>query len=79
LTPQECREFIRGHSRRIDQLHQEVNDLAKQHIEDFHFLDYQVSLFWRCDTSPIGMCVFNLDDWGRPIDCRYCHGPVERK
>ena len=63
----------------IDGRYQAVRDLAKEHIEDFHFVDYAVSLFWTCDLSPIGMCVFELDDFGRKTRCRYCGGGVERK
>lgn len=41
----------------------------------------KVSHFWRCEKSPIGMCVWELGDQGFNIDCvcRYCRGPVERK
>lgn len=79
MTPAEAAKVIRGKAREIDRLHQEIRDIAKDHIEDFHFLDHQVSTFWTCDKSPIGMCVFNLNDRGQMIDCRYCHGPTERK
>ena len=63
----------------MERLDQEIRDIAKANIEDYHFLDYQVSKFWTCDKSPIGMCLFQLDDYGRPTLCRYCHGPTERK
>jgi hypothetical protein len=58
---------------------QAIDKLAAAHVKDFHFLDHKVSTFWDCDKSTIGMCVFKLDDWGRPTSCIYCHGPVERK
>lgn len=57
----------------------EASDIAKQHIPDYHFLDYRVSTFWTCDDSPIGMCVFKLNDNCQPTSCRYCGGPTERK
>jgi len=64
----------------------EINAIAKALISDFHFLDYEVSTFWTCDASPIGMCVWEirLDSsmYALPKDywnCRYCGGPVERK
>ena len=29
--------------------------------------------------SVVGMCVFNLNENGQPIDCRYCKGPPRRQ
>lgn len=74
-----ARRLIEEMSRHIEGCHSVVRDVAKAHIPDFHFLDYEVSLFWKCEQSPIGMCVFRLDDRGRQTSCRYCGGPVERK
>lgn len=74
-----ARSTIEAASREVERLNQVVRDVAKEHIEDFHFLDYRVSMFWTCDASPIGMCLFHLDDNGRMTRCRYCGGPVERK
>lgn len=65
----------------IDRLNSEINNIAREVIPDFHFLDYKVSTFWTCEESPIGMCVWALDK-GRfhlNCQCRYCGGPVERK
>lgn len=73
------REAILSRQRAIECLRGEIDDLAKEYIPDFHFLDFAVSTFWECDGSPIGMCVFRLDDSGRKMGCRYCGGPVERK
>jgi hypothetical protein len=79
LTPQEAQKIIQHKARIIERLYQEIRDIATANIEDFHFLDYQVSNFWTCDKSPIGMCVFILNEGCRPTNCRYCHGPTERK
>jgi len=57
----------------------DIEDLVKIVVDDYHFLSYQVSTFWTCEKSPVGMCIFHLDDHGQPHDCRYCGGPVERK
>lgn len=76
------REAIQKLDREIRQKEQDVNDLAKAHIPDFHFLDYRVSRFWTCDDSPIGMCVFKREDINghlRETECRYCNQPTERK
>lgn len=70
---------IKSIARRIEKDQQAIKDIAKEHIPDFHFLDYSVSTFWECKKSPIGMCVFNLSDHGNRTDCRYCGQPVERK
>jgi hypothetical protein len=60
--------------------HSEIDDLAKLVIPDFHFLDFMVSKFWKCDLSPIGVCVFHVSEsTNRPTYCRYCKEPVERK
>jgi hypothetical protein len=77
-----ARELIGSHWRAIDRAQSEVNEIAKLVIPDFHFLDYAVSNFWECDKSPIGWCVFKLEEIGgalRKTHCRYCGGPVERK
>jgi len=79
MTPKECAELILKKQREIDRLYHEINKIAKEYIDDFHFMDYAVSTFWRCEKSPIGMCVFKLNERGRKTDCRYCDGPVERK
>ena len=79
MTPKECCNLIMEKRRGIDRLHQEIDDIAKDHILDFHFLDYRVSIFWSCVLSPIGMCVFCIDRNGLLTKCRYCGDPVERK
>ena len=65
----------------IDSCNHQINEIARKHIPDFHFLDHKVSTFWDCDKSPIGMCVWNLDEgrFNNNCHCRYCGGPVERK
>lgn len=75
----EARRKINARQARIDLLNREIKDIAKQHIPDFHWLDYAVSTFWNCDESPIGVCLFILNERGRKTYCRYCGGPVERK
>ncbi len=72
---------IKAKQTQIDHLHFEIDQIAKSKIPDFHFLDYKVSTFWPCDKSPIGMCVWKLDQGRLHIDCkcRYCGNPVERK
>lgn len=82
MTPSDVRKIIRRKA-----LMAEINDIAKAHIPDFHFLDYQVSTSQTCDRSPIGMCVWRkaLEPGGwryKPMQewfCRYCGGPFERK
>jgi hypothetical protein len=79
MTQEECRVMICACRQQIDAAEHTMNTIAKEHIPDFHFLDYAVSNFWPCDTSPIGMCVFKIDENGRKTDCRYCGGPTVRK
>jgi hypothetical protein len=76
-----CAERIKCKQREIDTLKYDIDCIATAHIPDFHFLDYKVSTFWTCKKSPIGMCVFALQEGRFHIDCtcRYCHNPVERK
>lgn len=73
--------IIHSKQRQIDALNAEINSIAKGQIPDFHFLDHKVSTFWKCEKSPIGMCVWNLDEGGfhNGCHCRYCGDPVERK
>lgn len=73
---------IKGYRNSIDTLNSAINELAKLYIKDFHWMDYKVSTFWECEESPIGMCVFKIEECRSvfiPTYCRYCHGPVERK
>ncbi len=72
---------IKDYQTLIDKANLEINNIAYKVIHDFHFLEYKVSTFWTCEESPIGMCVWELDE-GRfhlGCHCRYCGGPVERK
>lgn len=72
---------IQGLQTLIDKANLEINNIAFDAIEDFHWLDSKVSTVWECEDSPIGMCVWALDE-GRfhsNCQCRYCNGPVERK
>lgn len=76
------RTAIQNRVREMERLRFEIDNIAKEHIPDFHFLDYQVSTFWTCEKSPIGMCVFKREEIrGQlvPTECRYCGDPVERK
>lgn len=77
--PAELRQAILKKRRRIELLNAQINELAREHVDGFHWLDSAVSTFWTCDESPLGMCVFRLDEHGRKTTCRYCDGPTERK
>lgn len=60
----------------------EIEAIARQWVPGYHFLDYKVSNFWTCEQSPIGWCVFRLEErYGglRPTTCKFCGQPVERK
>jgi hypothetical protein len=63
----------------------DVEQLARQAIPDFHFLTHKVSNFWHCEKSPIGWCVWKLEDEaGNGLKdhqwrCWYCGGGVSRK
>jgi hypothetical protein len=65
----------------IEHTQYEIDEIAKIHIPDFHFLSHKVSSFWKCNKSPIGWCVWDIDKRGYHINvtCYYCHNPVERK
>ncbi len=79
------REYIQERRRTIDRARHEIRECAAANIEDYHFLRYEVSTFWTCDDSPIGMCLWMIEDGkGELIHaanwvCRYCGGPTERK
>lgn len=72
-------DYITGLQRAREALWGVIVDYTKARVRDYHFMDHKVSTFWRCDQSPVGMCIFNLDKHGRERDCRYCGGPLERK
>lgn len=78
--PHECRKVIRSYRNEIDTAYYNIRELAREYIPDFHFLNHEVSTTWSCVGSPIGMCVYNIDQTtGKRTVCRYCGGPVERK
>lgn len=75
------RERIIAERRIIDKANERINEYAAKVIPEFHFLNHQVSTFWECDKSPIGVCVWDISEKGFHIDCTcyYCGDPVERK
>lgn len=81
MSPATIAEKIKEKQREIERIQAEIEAIARLHIKDYHFLDHKVSTFWKCDKSPIGMCVFNKKNGLFHIDCRcrYCGDPVERK
>lgn len=59
-----------------------IDQIAKEAIPEFHFLDHKVSNFWgHCKNSPIGYCVWDIskDQNMRNVACYYCGEPTERK
>jgi hypothetical protein len=87
VTPSAVASTIKAKEAERERLRGEIDQIAKEHIPDFHFLDFEVSTFWECPDSPIGMCVWKIElepnkMYALPKDhwtCRYCGGPVERK
>ena len=57
--------------------------IARQAIPEFHFMSHQVSDFWdNCKTSPIGYCVWKIEDGNfrkSDVACMFCGEPAERK
>lgn len=74
-------EYIRGLNSAIETLKADINRYAKAFYPAFHWMDHQVSTFWRCEKSPIGMCIFKLGgpDHNLPTYCVFCDQPAERK
>ena len=75
------REKINSHLRVIDTANRKIDEIAKEAIPEFHFLNHKVSDFWDCEKSPIGKCVWDISKNGFNINCQcyYCKSPVERK
>ncbi len=67
--------------KRTEGIRMEVEAVCCYAINDWHHMTHQVSDFWPCDKSPVGMCVWDISERGFHIDveCRYCGDPVERK
>ena len=77
-----ARKRIQDIARQEYNLRGEVLSIARKLITNFSLTESEVSTFWTCDQSPIGMCVFKkVDVMGEIImgECRYCHQPQERK
>lgn len=74
-----ARKHIQAYAMGIDALRSAIVEIARAYLDDFDSLSQRVSTFWTCEQSPIGMCVFELDDYGRETTCRFCGGPNERK
>ena len=73
---------IANHLQSIIKANEAIGDIARENIPNFHFLTHKVSYFWNCEKSPIGWCVWNLDESkGSTHDtiCRYCGRPDVRK
>ena len=79
MTPEQAKTEVK----RLERVRQiawgDIEALARKLVPHYHFLDYRVSTFWSCEKSPVGMCVFKLNDLGRETVCRYCGDPLERK
>jgi hypothetical protein len=80
-TPQEYRQILDLLRLAIDGSNAKIEALAREVMPDYHFMRYKVSLFWSCEQSPLGMCVFTINQQfpHNLQTCRYCGGPVERK
>jgi hypothetical protein len=78
---QTFRRTILAHQAIIDASKYAIDEVAMVVIDDFHFLDYKVSTVYTCEDSPIGMCVWALEEGQFNLNCRcrYCNNPVERK
>lgn len=75
---------IRQCQKSIDELNHNILVIAQTYVPDFHWMRHEVSTVWKCETSDIGMCVFEKDyddRWGEIIigNCIYCHQPKVRK
>lgn len=79
VEPTYIAEIIKAKAKQISQLKHEIDELAKAHFPEFHFLDHKVSTFWACPESPIGMCIFRLGDYGSIEECVFCGLYEERK
>lgn len=80
--PEKVAEILQDIQRNIDSLEQKIHDIAELYIPDYHWMDYFVSTFWKCEQSPIGLCVFTRDQMGNVLGdkgCRYYGDPLERK
>lgn len=83
VSPECCREAIQAATRCKGAIDAAIQRVAQTHVPDFHFLNHAVARnwLWECPTSPIGLCVYPIDNQGRCNwdDCIYCHDPEERK
>lgn len=48
-------------------------------IEDLHDADLYQGDEWECELSPIGRCIYKLDEYGNEYECVFCGEPEERK
>lgn len=82
MKSEELGAIIRGKRQESDRLLADINRIAQAHIPEFHWMDHEVHFLFRCDKSPIGMCV-HTKKWGLHTiiygDCIFCHNPWERK
>lgn len=79
-SPEQFRRRIYVQDRIIRDAQRQIRGIAKESIPEFHFLNHEVSTFYECDKSPIGLCVWDVSEKGLHIDCHcyYCGNPVER-
>lgn len=62
----------------IERLNAVKGQIYRKAIPGYHFMTYNIPGEWKCGKSPIGTCVYHINDTWKD-DCIYCNDPIERK
>lgn len=79
MTPEEIRNKIQELRREQEILEAKVSQVAQEGMPEYNSLWYVISDFWKCEKSPIGLCVYDDEKDQYHDDCIFCHNPEERK
>ena len=79
LLKDNIHDIIKSCDDAIEEVEYYKRKIVKKVFPEFDWT-YQVSsMRWKCETSPCGMCVFDLVEDRHRDDCIFCHQPDERK
>lgn len=85
--PQQMRALLRAANVTRRAIEGDFNQIINKHAghlipddgESLIFCDYTIGFTWECETSPIGLCIYNSYKDGAHDCCLLCGAPEERK
>ena len=79
LLKDNVEELIKECDAAIEDLEYHKRKIIKAVFPEFDFTYRTTSWHWECETSPCGMCVYDLVEDRAKDNCIFCGLPEERK